>query len=135
LVLIDLVQHLIVTWLPLLDRWIKPFNSFEYVFGVMKWPENMNASTLDKLATLFSSQGGPATFAGELYMQSIPWVVSIILGYMGLREVGKWKGYADKSPESSVGGSKPAPMTVVSQTLSQGVSLVSNVRAWFKKNK
>jgi hypothetical protein len=135
LVIVDLVQHLILAWLPFLDRWIDPFNSFEYVFGVMKWPENVNAGTLDKLASLFSSQGGPATFAGELYMESIPWVVSIILGYMGLREVGKWKGTADEAPQIGAVGGKPSTLSVVTQTLSDGVDLVSNIRSWFKKKK
>ncbi len=133
LVIIDLVQHLIIAWLPFLDRWIDPFNSFEYVFGVMKWPENINANTLDKLASLFSGQGGPATFAGELYMDSVPWVVSIILGYMGLREVGKWRGTADEAPAGALCGGKPSPISVVGQTLSQGINLASNIRSWFKK--
>lgn len=135
LVIIDMIQHLILAWLPFLDRWIDPFNSFEYVFGVMKWPDNIDAGTLDRLASLFSSQGGPATFAGELYMQSIPWVVSIILGYMGLREVGKWRGTADKAPESTLTGGKASPVSVVAQTLSEGVNLVSSIRSWFKKKK
>jgi hypothetical protein len=99
----------------------------------MKWPENLDASVIGKLADFFSEKGGPATFAGELYMDSIGWVVSIIISYMGLREVGKWKGYGDKSPEDAVPGGKPTPMSVVGKTLSQGVSLVSGIRSWFKK--
>ena len=135
LVIIDMLQHLMIAWLPFLDRWIDPFNSFEYVFGVMKWPEKINAGTLEKLAVLFAGKGGPATFAGQLYMESIPWVVSIILGYMGLREVGKWRGSADKAPEGVLGGAKSSPVSVVAQTLSEGVNLVSNVRSWFNKKK
>ena len=135
LVIIDLVQYLIITWLPFLNRWIDPFNSFEYVFGVMKWPEKINAGTLEKLAALFAGEGGPATFAGQLYVESIPWVVSIILGYMGLREVGKWRGTADKAPEGVLTGGTAPPVSVVTQTLSEGVNLVSNIRSWFKKKK
>lgn len=135
LVIIDLVQYLIITWLPFLDRWIDPFNSFEYVFGVMKWPENVDAGTMEKLVSLFSGQGGPATFAGKLYVESIPWVVSIILGYMGLREIGKWRGTADKAPEGVLAGGKTSPVSVVTQTLSEGVNLVSDIRSWFKKKK
>ena len=132
LVVIDLAQHLIITWLPFLQKWITPFNSFEYVFGVLKWPENVDASTLEKLAVFFTEKGGPTTFAGELYIDSIPWVVSIILGYMGLREVGKWKGTADKPAEGSLSGGKVTPVTIVSDTLTQGVNLVSSIKSWFK---
>jgi hypothetical protein len=132
LVIIDLIQMLIVTWLPFLNKWITPFNSFEYVFGVMKWPDNIDAGTLDKIAMFFSENGGPKTFAGELYIDSIPWVVSIILGYMGLREVGKWKGSADKLPESPVSGGKTSPISLVSDTLTQGADLVSKIRTFFK---
>jgi len=135
LVIIDLVQYLIITWLPFLDRWIDPFNSFEYVFGVMKWPEKVDAGTMEKLVSLFSGQGGPATFAGKLYVDSIPWVVSIILGYMGLREVGKWRGTADKAPEGLLSGGQTSPVSVVTQTLSEGVNLAANIRSWFKKKK
>jgi len=131
LVVVDLAQHLLVTWLPFLFSTITPFDTFEYVFGVMKFPDTMDAGTVEKVIRLFSDNGGPATFAGELYMESIPWVVSIILGYMGLREVGKFKGYSDKSTLNALGGRKPAPMTVAGKTISEGVNLVSKVRKWF----
>ena len=133
LVVVDLIQHLIITWLPFLQKWINPFNTFEYVFGVMKYPENLDANMLEKLAALFSKNGGPTTFAGELYSESIPWVVSIILGYMGLREVGKRRGYADKTPEISSNSMVPSPFTVATQALSQGTNLVANVKKFFKK--
>jgi hypothetical protein len=64
-------------------------------------------------------------------MESIPWVVSIILGYMGLREVGKYKGYSDKTPEGLFAGKKQSPMTVAGKTLSEGLNLVEKVRKWF----
>lgn len=133
LVLVDLIQILIITWLPFLGKWITPFNSFEYVFGVMKWPENLDVGKWEQIVALFSNNGGPKTFAGQLYIDSIPWVVSIILGYMGLREVGKWKGTADKPPETPLSSQKVSPTSIVSDTLTQGVNLVSQIRTWFKR--
>lgn len=136
LVVVDLIQHLIVTWLPFLQRWITPFNSFEYVFGVMKWPEKMDGTAMETIAKLFSEQGGPTTFAGELYVESIPWVVSIIVGYMTLREVGKWQGNADKIPSTAnMGGASQSSVSMISQTLNDGLSLASNIKSWFKKKK
>jgi hypothetical protein len=133
LVVIDAVQNVLVTWLPFLQKWITPFGTFEYVFGVMKYPAQVDAGTLEKLAQMFSAQGGPATFAGTLYMDSIPWVVSVILGYMGLREVGKYKGYADNPPAESLAAAKPSVLTVAGKTISGGANLVSKVVGWFKK--
>ena len=130
LVIVDLLQNILLSWLPFLKKiGIHSFNVFEYVFGVMRFPDKADASTWEKIASVFSQGGGPATFAGQLYMDSIPWVVSIILGYMSLREVGKARGHKD--PEAPpVAGS--APVSVVSKALSQGVSLVDKVRKWFK---
>ena len=135
LVVVDLIQHLIVTWLPFLQKWITPFNSFEYVFGVMKWPETVDQSALEAIANLFTEKAGPMTFAGELYIESIPWVVSIILGYMTLREVGKWQGHADQLPDNIGTGNKgpEKAMSIVGQTINDGLSLVNGVKSWFKK--
>ncbi|WP_088330688.1 hypothetical protein [Lacimicrobium sp. SS2-24] len=128
LVLVDLVQHLIVTWLPFLKRWIEPFNAFEYVFGVMRFPDNASPGALDALARLFTEGQGPATFAGKLYVESMPWVVGIIISYMGLREIGKARGVADKAPEGQL-----KQYSTVKSSLLQGTSLVANIRNWFKK--
>ncbi|GAB3033454.1 hypothetical protein [Bowmanella dokdonensis] len=131
LVVIDLIQNLLVTWLPFLQRWIQPFNAFEYVFGVMRWPDHPDPGLMSGLAQLFSQGQGPVTFAGQLYMESIPWVVGIIVSYMGLREIGKIKGVADKKPEGQL--QSASPPSVVTEALHQGVSLVGNIRSWFKK--
>ncbi|GGD64244.1 hypothetical protein [Lacimicrobium alkaliphilum] len=128
LVMVDLIQHLIVTWLPFLKRWIEPFNAFEYVFGVMRFPESADPGALDALARMFTEGQGPATFAGKLYVESMPWVVGIIISYMGLREIGKARGVADKAPEGQL-----APHSVVKSSLTQGISLVSDIRSWFRK--
>lgn len=131
LVVVDLIQNILITWLPFLKTilGIQPFNAFEYVFGVMKFPESVDSSTWEKIASVFSQNGGPATFAGQLYIESVPWVVSIILGYMGLREVGKARGHKDAEAPATT----PTPISVVGKTLTQGVSLVDNIRKWFKK--
>lgn len=128
LVMVDLIQHLIVTWLPFLKRWIEPFNAFEYVFGVMRFPQNADPGAMDAIVRLFAEGHGPTTFAGKLYVESMPWVVGIIISYMGLREIGKIRGVADKTPEGQF-----APHSVVKDSLTQGVSLVSDIRNWFKK--
>ena len=97
--------------------------------------KEFDATALEKMVSLFAGKGGPTTFAGELYMESIPWVVSIILGYMGLREVGKWRGTADKPPEGVLVGVKPSSTPLIGRTLSEGINLVSKIRSWFlKKN-
>ncbi len=132
LVVLDLLQNLILSWLPFMHSFfgIKPFNVFEYVFGVMRLPEKIDPSVWDKIAAVFTkSGGGPATFAGQLYMESIPWVVSIILGYMGLREVGKARGHKD--PEAPEVGTYQ-PVSVVGKAIGQGMNLVDKIRKWFK---
>ena len=135
LVVIDLIQHLLITWLPFLHSWlgIEPFNSFEYVFGVMQLPDNADAGTIQKLIDLFKESGGATTFAGELYTDSIPWVVSIILGYMGLREIGKARDAGRESAGDVPAATAGSPMSVVTKTLSQGVSLIGNIKSWFRK--
>ena len=132
LVAIDLAQNILLAWLPFLKTklGIVQFNSFEYVFGVLQFPKNVDASTWEKIITAFSKTGGPATFAGQLYMESIPWVVSIILAYMGLREIGKARGHKDA--EAPPTGST-SPVSVVSKALTEGATLVDKIRGFFKK--
>lgn len=129
LVVIDIIQNLILAWLPFLKRWVTPYNTFEHVFG---WPQTLDAGVVEKLVTLFKDTSGPATFAGKLYIDSIPWVVSIIVGYMTMREVGKWRGSADKMPGGTALSSKPSTISVVSKTLTEGAGLVSKIKTWFK---
>ena len=134
LVAADLAQNILVTWLPFLKTrlGIVPFNAFEYVFGIMRFPDGADASTWEKIITAFSGEAGPATFAGKLYMESIPWVVSIILGYMGLREIGKARGHVDaEAPRTSPPASA---VSVVGKVLSEGTTLVGKIRGFFKKD-
>jgi hypothetical protein len=132
LVVVDLAQNILLAWLPFLKTklGIAQFNAFEYVFGVLHFPKDADPSTLEKIIKAFSDSGGPATFAGQLYMESIPWVVSIILGYMGLREIGKARGHKDA--EAPATGSV-SPVSVVSKALTEGASLIDKIRGFFSK--
>lgn len=131
LVILDVVQLFAVSWLPFLTSWgISPFLAFDYVFGMVEVPAGIDASNVDKFLSLFKESGGNRTMAAELYMDSIPWVVSVILGYMGLREIGKARGHKDA--DAPVAAST-APISVVGKTLADSVGLVSQVKDWFKK--
>lgn len=132
LVIVDVAQNLLLSWLPFLKTklGIVQFNSFEYVFGVLQFPKNIDASAWEKIITAFSKTGGPATFAGQLYMESIPWVVSIILGYMGLREIGKARGHKDAEAPTAAPAS---PVTVAGKALTEGATLVGRIRGFFSK--
>jgi hypothetical protein len=130
LVGVDLIQNVVVTWLPFLHTkfGIDPYNSFEHVFGAMQIPDNASVDVIQKIATLFSN-GGSTTFAGELYTSSVPWVVSIILGYMGLREIGKAREPSDN------GAAANSPVSLVTKALSQGMDITGNIKGWFHKHK
>ncbi len=132
LVIIDMAQELLLTWLPFLSNWISPYSTFEHFFGVMNFPDVSDAKFIEKVTALFSSTKGPTTFAGYLYMESLPWVVSIILSYMGLREIGKWRNPNDIPGQGSA-ASQPSTVSVVRKTLTEGANLVSSVSKWFKK--
>ena len=132
LAIIDIIQNLIVTWLPFIK--IKPYNTFEHFFGVMLVPADADANALETFMKFFSESGGPTTFAGQLYIESLPWVVSVILTYMTLREVGKWNPHSGSSEqEAKVTAKKPAPISIVSKGLSESMDLVSRIRKHFRK--
>lgn len=133
LIIVDLVQNLVVSWLPFIKTWfhIEPFNAFEYVFGIMKLPDQSDTKAWEQIIAFLNQKGGPATFAGQIYMESIPWVVGIILGYMSLREIGKARGHKD--PEAPPVGAS-MPVSIVGKTISQGISIVDRIRDWFNLN-
>ncbi|MCD4813866.1 hypothetical protein K8S19_09280 [bacterium] len=134
LVVADVIQNILLHWLPFLKTrlGIEAYGTFKHFFGVLELPAAMDTSVIEKFAAFFSSQAGPTTFAGQLYLQSVPWVVSVILAYMGLREVGKWKGYNNVEQASAVLG-PPAPSTMAGKVLQQGMDLIPKIRQWFKK--
>ncbi len=131
LAIIDILQNLVVTWLPFIK--IKPYNTFEHFFGVMILPTDNDAGAMAAFMKFFSESGGPTTFAGQLYIESLPWVVSVILTYMTLREVGKWNPNSDAGQETKMLGKNPAPMSLVSKGISEGLDLVSSIKKHFKK--
>lgn len=134
---IDIVQNLLITWFPFLTTKLKitPFATFEHFFGLVQLPEGADEGILKQFVQLFTEGGGTTTFAGQLYVESVPWVVSIILGYMTLREVGKWKGSADEMPPSLPAGGQPARLSVVGKTLKEGMNLAGKVADYIRKKR
>ncbi|MEJ2067978.1 MAG: hypothetical protein P8Y09_08540 [Deltaproteobacteria bacterium] len=136
LIIIDLVQQLIKTWFLFWTN-IKVFKTFDYVFGATT-PEDLKGidpGVLDKLVGLFQNNA-PRTLAGQMYIQSIPWVVGIIVAYMGLREYGKVKGTSGDvglGPTTATPGA--GPVGVFSKALEAGVDLVSKVKDVFGKGR
>lgn len=133
LIVIDLVQGLLKNWLFFWTDKVQPVKSFDYVFGAMDPSKlkGVDASVLDKVANLL--QGSHSTLAGDFYTQSVPWVVSIIISYMGLREIGKARNVSDMPQQ---GGTAPAVQSAtgaLSSALTTGVDLVSKVRGIFGK--
>ena len=132
LIFIDIAQNLILAWLPFLKRWITPFDTFGHFFGVVRPPDTGDVTILNEFAQLFADGLAPTTMAGQLYIDSVPWVVSVVVSYMGLREVGKWRGHAD----NAAGGGAPPPLpstaTVVGKALSESGRLVGKIKSFFK---
>lgn len=80
---IDVIQHLIKTWLPFWTDNITPFESFQYVFGTT------GNGLMDKLGNVIGPM--PKTMAGQMYIEAIGVAVWVIVTYMGLREAGKYR--------------------------------------------
>ena len=81
-------------------------------------------------------KNAPRTLAGQMYIESIPWVVGIIVAYMGLREYGKAKGTSGDvavGPTTATPG--PGPVGAFSKALEAGVDLVSKVKGAFGKGR
>ena len=95
LVAIDVVQMLAHAWLFFWTD-IESVMTFEYVFGVMKFSD---LSTLEKVGSLI---GQPQTLASVIYVDTVPWAAAIVLGYMGVREIGKGLGTSGDTPLSKL---------------------------------
>ncbi len=133
LIIIDLVQEIIKNWLLFWTDVIKPVRTFDYMFGGLN-PNNlkeMDAGALDKILALFTGKDSQLTLAGDLYIDSIPWVVGIIVSYMGLREIGKAKGTSGDSSNSAV--ASPAKRSPITTAINTGVDLASKVQKIFGK--
>jgi hypothetical protein len=134
LIIIDLAQDIIKNWLLFWTDAIKPVKTFDYMFGALN-PNSlkgMDPVALEKILTAFTGKDTQLTLAGDLYVDSIPWVVGIIVSYMGLREIGKARGTSGDIPVTA--GLSPektgSPITTVINT---GVDLASKVQKIFGK--
>lgn len=116
LVCVDTAQHLLHNWIIApLSIGITPFNTFTYVFGAQdlsSFISQLKEFTTGTIPII------PQTSAALFYMEALPWATSIVLGYMGLRQVDKWKGTA--------GEGKPS-------LLAQTTGLVGKITNLFKK--
>jgi len=88
LVLFDSIQLALVHWFGASEE--RVFKTFNYVFGTLTI-KDIDASVLDKVSSVLG-QPQHLTLAAEMYMSSIGWVISVIISYMTLREIGKTKG-------------------------------------------
>jgi len=123
LVLFDSVQLAIIHWFGVSKE--RVFKSFNYVFGALTI-KDVDQSVLEKASSLFAEPQN-LTLAAQMYMDSIGWVISVIISYMGLREIGKAKGTSgDEFTPQKKGPSGVAGM------IQSGLGLVNKVRAAFK---
>ena len=136
LVIIDMLQHLMIAWLPFLDRWIDPVQ----LVRIRVWCDEVARE--DQCG--HPGKNWQCFLPGRAVRRRLP-VNSIWNRYLGWSRsssatwgCARWAngaGSADKAPEGVLGGAKSSPVSVVAQTLSEGVNLVSNVRSWFNKKK
>lgn len=89
LLIFDVLQLSISAWIGFSEQRI--FRAFEYVFGT-----TAKQSVVERIGELIV-QGQAYTVAGQLYTASIGWVVSIVISYMGLREIGKCTGSSESN--------------------------------------
>jgi hypothetical protein len=94
--------------------------------------KGVDPGVLDKMLVAFTGKDTHLTLAGDLYVDSIPWVVGIIVSYMGLREIGKARGTSGDIPVTA--GLSPAnTASPISTVINTGVDLASKVRKIFGK--
>jgi len=134
LIIIDLTQDIIKNWLFFWTDAIKPVKTFDYMFGALN-PSSLKGvdpGVLDKMLAAFTGKDTHLTLAGDLYVDSIPWVVGIIVSYMGLREIGKARGTSGDIPiTADLSPAKTA--SPISTVINTGVDLASKVRKIFGK--
>lgn len=133
LIIVDIIQEIIKTWLLFWTDKIEPFKTFDYVFGTIN-PSSLSKvdpSVMDKVISMFKDK--PHTLAGDMYIDSIPWVVGIVVSYMGLREIGKAKGTSGDESTSNVAKINKSPLNVIGSTVDKGIDLVSKVKKIFNR--
>ncbi len=88
------------------------FNTFDYAFGIadLNQVKEIAAQKAGFLATI--TEVLSLSMFGIIYKEAVPWATSIVLGYMGLREVGKAAGRSDNpnTPDRKFGDGKGAAM-------------------------
>jgi len=125
LIIVDVAQELFNTWV-LSPFGLKAlsFKTFDYVFGVLSF-DKMDKGTLEKISDFV--QGPQAqTLMASMYMETVGWASAIVLGYMGLREIGKVKGASGDTVIST------SQSSTFSSVVKSGLGLVSKVKAIFK---
>lgn len=142
LVIVDLSQELVNVWfLKGLFRGagVPVVRTFDYVFGALNPVTLASAQSgaIEKiLAFLTSGDKKLHTLAGDIYLDSVPWVVSIIISYMGLREIGKITGKSGDQEQGAQGAKSGGGVGgAVSTTIQKGVDLAAKVRSIFGKGK
>ncbi|HXH71968.1 MAG TPA: hypothetical protein VNI58_04050 [Mariprofundaceae bacterium] len=136
LVSVDLIQELLKNWLFFWTDKLQPVKTFDYVFGSLNPAmfKGAEPGAFEKLVQAFAGSHAQMTLAGNLYVDSIPWVVGIIVSYMGLREIGKFSGKSSDYPETGgQAGAGQSTANVISSTLTAGADLISKVRGIFGK--
>jgi hypothetical protein len=131
LIIVDITQEIIKKWLLFWTEKIEPVKTFDYVFGTIN-PASLSKvdpGVLDKVLSMFKDK--PHTLAGDMYIESIPWVVGIIVSYMGLREIGKTKGTSGDESTGSAAQSQTSPINIIGKAVGKGVDLVSRVKKIF----
>ena len=133
LIIIDVIQLLFYSWFlkglfKVKEENSPVFKTFDYVFGNFD-PQQM--SVLGKFADMIKDPMSH-TMMARIYAESVPWAVTVIISYMGLREIGKARGTAgDVGTTGKKGGSSAGE--ILSGTISKGVDLVSKVKGLFGK--
>ncbi len=93
---------------------------------------DLSQFTPEAIAQLFGAGGPmPTTLVGNMYIDAVPWVVAVILGYMGLREYGKARGTSGDVPLPP-GARPPSLMETVSSAASGAAGLVGAVKNIFR---
>jgi len=133
LIIVDIIQQVLKAWLLFWTNKIQPFKTFDYVFGPLNPSalSDIDPTLLEKFLNTFTDRSG--TLAGDMYVDSIPWVVGIIVSYMTLREIGKARGTSGDESANGALQSKKNPIDIVGKTLETGVDMVSKVRKIFRK--
>lgn len=127
LAIIDIIQNIIKNWIFFWTD-INPFNSLSYVFGNINLERisKIDGNLLNQIQSIFSDP--QITIVGQLYLNSIPWITGIIVSYMGLREIGKFR-----YNEMNYSGNDISLPTKITDQIGNSIGLINRIRNLFKK--